>query len=42
MAESKSDTAGQVIKCKAAITWEAKKPMTIEEIEVEPPRKGKS
>jgi len=33
-------TQGQVIKCKAAVAWEAKKPLTIEEIEVEPPKKG--
>ncbi|ALC47382.1 Fdh, partial [Drosophila busckii] len=28
----------QVIKCKAAVAWEAKKPLVIEEIEVAPPR----
>ncbi|KYQ91641.1 zinc-containing alcohol dehydrogenase (ADH) [Tieghemostelium lacteum] len=33
-------TVGQVIKCKAAIAWEAKKPLVIEEVEVEPPKKG--
>uniref|UniRef100_A0A7M4F2J1 alcohol dehydrogenase n=1 Tax=Crocodylus porosus TaxID=8502 RepID=A0A7M4F2J1_CROPO len=27
-----------VIKCKAAITWEIKKPFSIEEIEVAPPK----
>ncbi|XP_068088109.1 alcohol dehydrogenase 1-like isoform X1 [Hyperolius riggenbachi] len=32
------DTAGKVIKCKAAVLWEPKKPMTIEEIEVAPPK----
>ncbi|XP_023662612.1 alcohol dehydrogenase 1-like [Paramormyrops kingsleyae] len=31
-------TAGQVIKCKAAIAWEPNKPMVIEEIEVAPPQ----
>ncbi|XP_053556767.1 alcohol dehydrogenase 1 [Bombina bombina] len=31
-------TAGKVIKCKAAIAWEAKKPLCIEEIEVAPPK----
>ncbi|XP_014375477.1 alcohol dehydrogenase 1C [Alligator sinensis] len=31
-------TAGKVIKCKAAITWEIKKPFSIEEIEVAPPK----
>lgn len=33
-------TVGQVIKCKAAVAWEAKKPLTIEEIEVGPPKAG--
>lgn len=28
----------QVIKCKAAVAWEAKKPLVIEEIEVAPPK----
>ncbi len=27
----------QVIKCKAAVAWEAKKPLSIEEVEVAPP-----
>lgn len=35
-----SDTAGKVITCRAAVAWEAKAPLTIETIEVEPPRKG--
>ena len=30
----------QVIKCKAAVAWEACKPLVIEEVEVEPPRAG--
>eukprot|EP00045_Choanoeca_perplexa_P002080 m.22953 g.22953 ORF g.22953 m.22953 type:complete len:378 (-) comp11309_c0_seq1:61-1194(-) len=33
-------TAGQVIKCKAAVAWEAKKPLTIETVEVAPPKAG--
>ncbi|KAF2076360.1 hypothetical protein CYY_002317 [Polysphondylium violaceum] len=33
-------TQGTTIKCKAAVAWEAKKPLVIEEIEVEPPKKG--
>ncbi|CAO3693008.1 unnamed protein product [Umbelopsis ramanniana] len=33
-----SSTAGQVIKCKAAVAWEAGKPLSIEEIEVAPPK----
>ncbi|KAB1220909.1 Alcohol dehydrogenase 1 [Morella rubra] len=33
-----SSTAGQVIKCKAAVAWEAGKPLVIEEIEVAPPQ----
>lgn len=31
-------TAGKVIKCKAAVLWEPKKPFSIEEIEVAPPK----
>ncbi|KAK6131997.1 hypothetical protein DH2020_034260 [Rehmannia glutinosa] len=34
-----SSTAGQVIKCKAAVVWEAGKPLVIEEVEVAPPQK---
>ncbi|PIN16578.1 Alcohol dehydrogenase, class III [Handroanthus impetiginosus] len=34
-----SVTAGQVIKCKAAVAWEAGKPLAIEEVEVAPPQK---
>lgn len=33
-----SNTAGQVIKCKAAVSWEAGKPLVIEEVEVAPPQ----
>nr|XP_012308222.1 alcohol dehydrogenase class 4 mu/sigma chain isoform X1 [Aotus nancymaae] len=31
-------TAGKVIKCKAAVLWDQKKPFSIEEIEVAPPK----
>uniref|UniRef100_A0A8D2L435 alcohol dehydrogenase n=1 Tax=Varanus komodoensis TaxID=61221 RepID=A0A8D2L435_VARKO len=31
-------TAGKVIKCKAAVAWEPKKPFSIEQIEVDPPK----
>ncbi|KAK1345712.1 hypothetical protein QTO34_008176 [Cnephaeus nilssonii] len=31
-------TQGKVIKCKAAIAWEANKPLCIEEVEVAPPK----
>ncbi|XP_064366582.1 alcohol dehydrogenase 1-like isoform X1 [Dromaius novaehollandiae] len=31
-------TAGKVIKCKAAVLWEPKKPFSIEEVEVDPPK----
>ncbi|KAK1345708.1 hypothetical protein QTO34_008172 [Cnephaeus nilssonii] len=31
-------TAGKVIKCKAAVLWEIKKPFSIEEVEVAPPK----
>ncbi|XP_036372283.1 alcohol dehydrogenase class-3-like [Megalops cyprinoides] len=34
----KSLTAFQVIKCKAAVAWEAGKPLSIEEVEVAPPK----
>ncbi|TYJ39597.1 hypothetical protein E1A91_A04G080300v1 [Gossypium mustelinum] len=33
-------TAGQVIRCKAAVAWEAGKPLSVEEIEVAPPQKN--
>lgn len=29
-----------VIKCRAAVAWEPKKPLSIEEIEVQPPQRG--
>ncbi|TYH76793.1 hypothetical protein ES332_D04G111000v1 [Gossypium tomentosum] len=32
--------AGQVIRCKAAVAWEAGKPLSVEEIEVAPPQKN--
>ncbi|CAG2188048.1 ADH5 [Mytilus edulis] len=35
-----SETAGKPIQCLAAVAWEAKKPMTMETIEVMPPRAG--
>jgi S-(hydroxymethyl)glutathione dehydrogenase/alcohol dehydrogenase len=31
---------GKVIKCKAAVAWEANKPLSVEEIEVAPPKAG--
>ncbi|XP_052538809.1 alcohol dehydrogenase 1 [Tympanuchus pallidicinctus] len=31
-------TAGKVIKCKAAVLWEANKPFSLEEVEVAPPK----
>ncbi|KAH9610981.1 hypothetical protein KSS87_002809 [Heliosperma pusillum] len=34
-----SNTAGQVIRCKAAVAWEAGKPLVMEEVEVAPPQK---
>lgn len=33
-------TEGQVITCKAAIAWEAKKPLTVEDVQVAPPQAG--
>ncbi|PVD37604.1 hypothetical protein C0Q70_00200 [Pomacea canaliculata] len=35
-----ASTEGQVIFCKAAVAWEAKQPLTIETIEVAPPKAG--
>ncbi|KAH7428782.1 hypothetical protein KP509_09G017100 [Ceratopteris richardii] len=35
-----ASTQGQVIVCKAAVAWEAKKPLTIEDVEVAPPQQG--
>lgn len=35
-----SNTEGQVITCKAAVAWEPKKPLSIETIEVAPPKAG--
>ncbi|KAL5075593.1 hypothetical protein RYX36_014577 [Vicia faba] len=35
-----SNTAGQIIKCRAAVAWEAGKPLVIEEVEVAPPQAG--
>ncbi|KAM4810546.1 alcohol dehydrogenase 1-like [Rhinophrynus dorsalis] len=32
------ETAGKVIKCKAAVSWGPKQPLSIEEIEVAPPK----
>ncbi|KAM4807734.1 alcohol dehydrogenase 1-like [Rhinophrynus dorsalis] len=32
------ETAGKVIKCKAAVTWEANTPFSIEDVEVSPPK----
>ena len=33
-------SVGKVITCKAAVAWAAKDPLTIEEIEVQPPKAG--
>jgi len=35
-----SDTAGKVITCKAAVAWAANQPLSIEEVEVAPPKSG--
>nr|BCX99708.1 alcohol dehydrogenase [Zostera marina] len=34
-----ASTAGMVIKCKAAVAWEAGKPLVMEEVDVAPPQK---
>lgn len=31
---------GKVITCKAAVAWAAKEPLSIEDIQVDPPKKG--
>ncbi|XP_043273695.1 alcohol dehydrogenase class-3 [Venturia canescens] len=33
-----ADTVGKVIKCRAAVAWKEKEPLSIEEIEVAPPK----
>ena len=33
-------TEGKVITCKAAVAWGPKEPLSLETIEVDPPRKG--
>ncbi|GAV61473.1 LOW QUALITY PROTEIN: ADH_zinc_N domain-containing protein/ADH_N domain-containing protein [Cephalotus follicularis] len=33
-----SSTTGQIIRCKAAVAWEAGKPLVIEEVDVAPPQ----
>ena len=33
-------TAGKTITCKAAVAWEAKKPLVVETVQVAPPKKG--
>ncbi|XP_058786835.1 alcohol dehydrogenase 1 isoform X1 [Vicia villosa] len=35
-----SNTVGQVINCRAAVAWEAGKPLVMEEVEVAPPQAG--
>ncbi|RWS00140.1 Alcohol dehydrogenase class-3-like protein [Dinothrombium tinctorium] len=35
-----AETAGKVIKCRAAICWAPRKPLTIEEVEVDTPKVG--
>lgn len=35
-----ASTKGQVITCKAAVAWEAKKPLSLEDVEVSPPGPG--
>ena len=33
-------TEGKTITCKAAIAWEANKPLSVEDVHVAPPREG--
>uniref|UniRef100_T1JKA8 S-(hydroxymethyl)glutathione dehydrogenase n=1 Tax=Strigamia maritima TaxID=126957 RepID=T1JKA8_STRMM len=37
---AESDTSGKPIQCRAAVAWEANKPLTIETIQVDPPKPG--
>ncbi|KAL5033390.1 hypothetical protein RTP6_001363 [Batrachochytrium dendrobatidis] len=37
---SMTETAGKIIHCKAAVAWAAALPLSIEDIEVAPPKKG--
>ena len=38
--ESLRATNGQTITCKAAVAWEAKKPLDITDIQIAPPKAG--
>uniref|UniRef100_A0A8C3TK72 Uncharacterized protein n=1 Tax=Catharus ustulatus TaxID=91951 RepID=A0A8C3TK72_CATUS len=33
-------TAGKVIRCRAAVAWAPGKPLSVEEVEVAPPKAG--
>ena len=35
-----SEFAGKVITCKAAVAWEPNKPLSVEDIQVAPPKAG--
>lgn len=35
-----AETAGKVITCRAAVAWEAKKPLVVENVQVSPPQAG--
>jgi len=35
-----SDTVGKIIQCRAAVAWEPKMPLSLETIEVDPPKAG--
>lgn len=38
--ESLRATNGQTITCKAAVAWEAKKPLDVTDIQIAPPKAG--
>ena len=38
--DSLKATNGQTITCKAAVAWEAKKPLVVTDIQVAPPKAG--
>ena len=35
-----AQTQGKVITCKAAVAWEAKKPLSVEDVQIAPPKQG--
>jgi len=40
--KSMAATCSSVLTCRAAVAWEAGKPLCLEEIQVDPPKKGEA